>query len=409
MTRAAAVTQITAFGGLNWNSIYMSLVNSGAERCALRTGTYTLGGNGPDALPIGSLECCSAVATIVVPPSGPSTIRRLTASVVVRLDQVPIGIAPRELSDGAHIEFEGCRLTFKSENAGEAMVASASSDMEADTSPARAEPAALALTTMVRARIIKLSTGDAIELGNSRVVVGRDAACDFVVLGMGVSRRHFSVTPVQGGYLLRDESANGTVINGSRVSGTYLLGHGDVLRLDEEDLRFELEGVAPPAPSVAAAPTAILDVTRLRREFAAGGKRELPPTALAANLEIVRGPYAGASFPIERPVCSIGRGPQSDVRVRDDSVSTNHATLLRKGAAWFVVDLRSANGTFVDGLRIAGERELTPGSRLKLGTVEMVFRSLNSDVEPSIAKRKGSWLKVLMRPFRRTSATAASD
>ena len=226
---------------------------------------------------------------------------------------------------------------------------------------------------------------------------------------MGVSRRHFSVTPVQGGYLLRDESANGTVINGSRVSGTYLLGHGDVLRLDEEDLRFELEGVAPPAPSVAAAPTAILDVTRLRREFAAGGKRELPPTALAANLEIVRGPYAGASFPIERPVCSIGRGPQSDVRVRDDSVSTNHATLLRKGAAWFVVDLRSANGTFVDGLRIAGERELTPGSRLKLGTVEMVFRSLNSDVEPSIAKRKGSWLKVLMRPFRRTSATAASD
>lgn len=387
----------------------MSLVNSGAERCALRTGTYTLGGNGPDALPIASLEWCSAVATIVVPPSGPSTIRRLIASVVVRLDQVPLGIAPKELTDGAHIEFEGRRLTFKTDNAGEAMVTSASSGMEPDERPARAEPAAPTFTTMVRARIVKVSTGDAIELGNARVVVGRDAACDFLVSGMGVSRRHFSVTPVQGGYLLRDESANGTVINGSRVSGTYLLGHGDVLRLDEEDLRFELEGVAPPAPSAAAAPTAILDVTRLRREFAAGGKHEVPPTALAANLEIVRGPYAGASFPIERAVCSIGRGPQSDVRVRDESVSSNHATLLRKGAAWFVVDLRSANGTFVDGLRVAGERELTPGSRLKLGTVEMVFRSLNSDVEAPSAKRKGSWLDMLMRPFRRASPIAESN
>jgi pSer/pThr/pTyr-binding forkhead associated (FHA) protein len=170
-----------------------------------------------------------------------------------------------------------------------------------------------------------------------------------------------------------------------------------------------LEGVAAAAPTEAAAPTAILDMSRIRREFAEGHKREAAKTALAANLEIVRGPYAGATFPIEKPVCSIGRGPQCDVRVRDDSVSTSHATLLRKGAAWFVVDLRSANGTFVDGLRVAGERELTPGSRLKLGTVEMVFRSLSSDVEVPSMKRKRSWLKALLRPFQSTPARAQSD
>src|SRR6185369_167778 len=90
----------------------------------------------------------------------------------------------------------------------------------------------------VRARIVNLSTGDSIELGDSRIVVGRDTTADFVLTGMGVSRRHFSVTPVLGGYLLRDESANGTVINGSRICGTYLLGHGDMLRLDDQDLRF---------------------------------------------------------------------------------------------------------------------------------------------------------------------------
>jgi pSer/pThr/pTyr-binding forkhead associated (FHA) protein len=388
----------------------MPLLNTGTECCALRTGTYTVGGIGPNALPIASLEGRSAVATIVVPSSGPSTIQRLAASVVVRLNWVPLGVAPQPLHDGVRIEFEGCCLTFKTDDAGEAVLTSGSSGPVTGDSPVRAEPAPPALASMVRARIVKLRTGDAIELGNYRVVVGRDAACDFVVSGMGVSRRHFSVTPVQGGYLLRDESANGTLVNGSRVSGTYLLGHGDVLRLDEEDLRFEVEGVSAPVPSAEAAPTAILDMSRLRRELAAGAKREQPKAPLMANLEIVRGAYAGASFSIDRPVCSIGRGPQSDVRVRDESVSSNHATLLRKGATWFVVDLRSANGTFVNGLRVAGERELTPGSRLKLGSVEMVFRSLTAEVEAPIAKkRKGWWLIEFVRAFRRASPTAESD
>jgi pSer/pThr/pTyr-binding forkhead associated (FHA) protein len=391
-------------------SCCMPLLNSGAERCALRTGTYTVGGHGSDALPMASLEWCAVVATIVVPPSGPSTIQRLAASVVVWVDRVPLGVAPRALHDGALIEFDGRCLTFKTDVGGASMLTSASSGAEPHDGAVSAEPPVPPAAPTVHARIVNVRTGDAIELGNYRIVVGRDAACDFLVAGMGVSRRHFSVSPVEAGYLLRDESANGTLVNGSRVSGTYLLGHGDVLRLDDEDLRFEVEGVAAPEPSAAAAPTAILDMSRLRRELAPGGKREKPTTPLAANLEIVRGRFSGASFSIDRPVCSIGRGQQSDVRIRDDSVSTNHATLLRKGATWFVVDLCSANGTFVDGLRIAGERELTPGSRLKLGSVEMVFRSLATDADAPIDKpRKGSWLIELLRPFRRGSPAADSD
>ncbi len=377
----------------------MPLLLSGGERCALQTGTYTLGGNGPNAVPLASLEACSAVATIEVPDSGTPTIQRLVASVVVRLDQVPIGIAPKPLHDGVQIEFDGCCVTFASEGAGEVTVMS-----EPD------EPALAPSAPAGRPRIVNVRTGDAIDLGNYRVVVGRDEACDFVVSGMGVSRRHFCVAPVQGGYLLRDESANGTLVNGSRVSGTYLLDHGDVLRLDDEELRFEVEGVTTPTPSATSRPTAILDMSRLRRELAEGGQREQPRTPLEANLEIVRGPYTGASFSIDRAVCAIGRGPQSDVRIRDDSVSTNHATLLRKGSAWFIVDLRSANGTFVDGLRIAGERELVPGSRLKLGSVELVFRALNSGVDaPVAAKRKGFGLMKLLRPFRRVSPVAERD
>ena len=82
----------------------------------------------------------------------------------------------------------------------------------------------------------------------------------------------------------------------------------------------------------------------------------------------------GKEFLIERPVSAIGRGEHNDVRILDESVSTSHATLVRKGDTWFVLDLGSSNGTFVDGYRVAGERAVPPGATLRLGNVKLTFR-----------------------------------
>lgn len=370
----------------------MPVLQSGAETCDLETGTYTIGGRGPNALPLAALEGSPEVATIVVPTSGASTIQRLAASIVVRLDRAAIGIAPKALPDGAEIEFNGCRLTFIADETDEAAPASEPANEAAPVSASNTLPHE-PTTHGGKARIVNLRVGNALELGDARVVVGRDVACTIVVPGKGVSRRHCSIAPVQGGYLLRDESANGTLVNGSRISGTYLLDHGDVVRVCDEELRFEVAGSATPSSGTTAAPTAVLDVSRLRSERATGGAHERPDAPLAACLEIVRGPFAGASFSIDRPVCAIGRGVENDVRIRDESVSGNHATLLRKGATWFVVDLRSANGTFVDGSRIAGERALPSGSRLKLGRVELMFRTFEANDEPgNAAERTRPWL-----------------
>lgn len=400
----------------------MPVLSSETERFALSTGTYTIGGHGPDAVPMSSLGRCPVVAALVIPPDGPATIQRLTAGVVVRLDRVPLGVAPKELHDNAEIEFDKSRLTFTTDGDDHATPpASDAVTVERTVGGGRwtadvrlghdlrevhhtSEPAS------VKARIVNVRTGDIVLLGDQRIVVGRDASCDLVLLGMGVSRRHLSVTPVRGGYLLRDESANGTLVNGRPVSGGYLLGHGDVLRLDKEELRFELDGVAAPARTAEAMPTQILDLSRLRGEPETGTTPDRVSAPMEASLEVIGGPYAGASFAVERAVCSIGRSAQADVRLPDHSVSMNHATLLRKGASWFVVDLRSANGTFVDGSRVAGERELTSGSRLRLGNVELAFRALNTGIELPNEPRTKRWgLLQLFRPFRRTAAVAASE
>ena len=378
---------------------FMPSLILGEERCELRPGTNTIGGRGADALPLPALEWKSAVATITVPPPGmgAALIRRTSASVVVRVNDELLGIAAAELFHGSVIEFKGCRLTFEAVEPSAIAAATSSAHQYSAVLPHKV----LSLATGIGARLINVQTGKAFALTDRRVVIGRDESCDIVIVGMGISRRHASVSPVAGGYLLRDESANGTKVNGAAVIATYLLAHGDVVQLNDEELRYDVEGsVAVAASGTNSEATQILDLSQVRRSLdsTTTGRR------LSCTLEIVRGPYAGATFALDKPVCSIGRAQHNDVIVPAESVSAAHATLLRKGASWYVVDLRSANGTFVDGSRVAGEREVASGARLKVGEVELLFRAFADGEDAGAARpvRVGfrKWLAPLIRLAR---------
>ncbi|MDB4899380.1 MAG: modulated efflux pump with fused ATPase and integral rane subunit [Gemmatimonadetes bacterium] len=387
----------------------MPLLRSGADRCVLRKGTNTLGGRGVDAVPVAALAFQPAVATITVPSDGAVVIQRSTASVVVRVDDQPLGVGPAELRHGAHIDFSGCRLTYEADGA---IPASSAPDVTVmgDITAVRERSARPNGSEPRPARLVDLKTGKAFPLTSRKVVVGRDDGCDLVLLGQGVSRRHASIAPVPGGYLLTDESSNGTLVNNERIGRTHVLEHGDVLMLSDEELRFEIDGSPAPgtatAESSSRAATAVLDLSRLR-ELPAREARAVVRSAPTASLEIIRCPFTGASFHIARPVCAIGRGEHSDVRLRDDSVSTTHATLLRKGDTWYVVDLRSANGTYVDGYRVAGERELRTGATLRIGTVDMMFRSLSAgEAEVSPRQKGGGVIGSLVRWMRKSADRA---
>lgn len=380
----------------------MPLLRSGADRFLLRPGTNTLGGRGADAIPIAAMAWQPPVATITVPEQGPVLIQRVTAAVVVRLDEVPLGVAAAELRHGAHIDIGATRLTYELGDPSDTGEQPGAITQQRGASKLSGEHAAT--SPVVRgARLVNLRTEESFLLPARKVVIGRDLDCDLVLEDKGVSRRHASISPVPGGYLLADESSNGTLVNGSRVVGTHILDHGDVLRLHDEELRYEVEGADSGSltpESASRAQTTVLDMSRLRGELPGMAKRTSAAHAPTASLEIIRGPFAGASFHIERPVVSIGRGEQADVRIRDESVSTAHATLLRKGDTWYVVDLRSVNGTFVDGYSVAGERELHTGATLRVGAVEMLFRSFVGGMEePSLRKKGPGVLGWLARMF----------
>jgi serine phosphatase RsbU (regulator of sigma subunit) len=64
---------------------------------------------------------------------------------------------------------------------------------------------------------------------------------------------------------------------------------------------------------------------------------------------------------------TFGRGAGSDVVVNDYSMSRQHARILAEADGWIVEDLGARNGTFVNGERVDGRRQIAPGDVVKMG------------------------------------------
>jgi FHA domain len=64
----------------------------------------------------------------------------------------------------------------------------------------------------------------------------------------------------------------------------------------------------------------------------------------------------------------VGRGAECDLRLDDTFVSQEHARIFAKDGSWYVEDLGSTNGTFVNEQRLAAPAMLTSGDRIRVGT-----------------------------------------
>ena len=93
------------------------------------------------------------------------------------------------------------------------------------------------------------------------------------------------------------------------------------------------------------------------------------------QLVVIKGPKVGRTFHLDEPTLVIGRHPQSGIVIDHPEVSRRHARVLRQEEGWIVEDLDSTNGTFVNGARLSGPHELSPGDRVGLSeAVTLTFR-----------------------------------
>lgn len=97
----------------------------------------------------------------------------------------------------------------------------------------------------------------------------------------------------------------------------------------------------------------------------------------------------GATLPIAGS-CSIGRAPGNQLVLADEKVSRKHALIHRQGDAEFwLVDLGSSNGSYLDGRRVSQPMAVRDGAVVRIGTTTLVFRqstasrSAGGEPEPS--------------------------
>jgi len=103
-----------------------------------------------------------------------------------------------------------------------------------------------------------------------------------------------------------------------------------------------------------------------------------PPAAAAAAVPKARLVPVESTGPAakEHPLAAentLGRVPENSIPVPHGSVSRHHATLRYADGAWWIVDQKSENGTWVNGERVT-ERKLGNDDRINIGTVRFRFR-----------------------------------
>lgn len=131
-----------------------------------------------------------------------------------------------------------------------------------------------------------------------------------------------------------------------------------------------------------------------------------PSTARGALLAefIPRHGLGTTVLAVRETSASIGRAVSNPVVLDDPSVSAEHAEVRLRGGIWWLEDLGSVNGSWIDGQPVHGARPLAPGSAVRLGAMEFVFAphdrwedSPTIEVTPESPSSRGAG-RVLLAP-----------
>ncbi len=85
-----------------------------------------------------------------------------------------------------------------------------------------------------------------------------------------------------------------------------------------------------------------------------------------AMLILQRGGQGSQRWRLDRPEVLIGRTPEADIILPDRQVSRRHARVFRQEDAYFIEDLHSKNGTWINGQPLHGVRRLEDGDEIQI-------------------------------------------
>lgn len=116
------------------------------------------------------------------------------------------------------------------------------------------------------------------------------------------------------------------------------------------------------------------------------------------------------------PVAGLVFGRQSgdaDIKLSDMGVSKRHARIFGEGGAWFIEDLGSSNGTFVQSERVTEPVELLPGdvvqlSKLRFEVTRVIGGAAHEPQSGSVSTERSDLLQVTAQPSQKRAKPTAS-
>jgi pSer/pThr/pTyr-binding forkhead associated (FHA) protein len=227
--------------------------------------------------------------------------------------------------------------------------------------------------------------GEIQEFLDQEISIGRLPACqvqfpkDFTM----ISRNHARIVREGNRFKLVDQSANGTFVNGKRVTEAYLKS-GDVLILAEGGPKVSFltrveEGRVQPQPVVAPDTPAEPQITPTpqppsqQAQPASEAPVQLSIQKVQAPLVVQYGPTL-RSFK-ELPV-TIGKNPSCDLSLEHPQILDKHAQFFFDQGQYWVKDLTGRNLILIDGQPVNLQGLLNPNSTVSLSPQGPTFRFL---------------------------------
>ena len=75
----------------------------------------------------------------------------------------------------------------------------------------------------------------------------------------------------------------------------------------------------------------------------------------------------------EKNEVTIGRLAGNDIVLAKGNVSKYHSRLVQKDGKFIIVDMKSTNGTYVNGIKLENPRKLAPGDIVRVGETDMRY------------------------------------
>jgi hypothetical protein len=95
---------------------------------------------------------------------------------------------------------------------------------------------------------------------------------------------------------------------------------------------------------------------------------------VARQLVVTAGQLAGTRLTLGESQITIGRAEDSTLVITDDYASARHARLVPRAGQWFVEDLGSTNGTYLDRAKVTGPTPVPLGVPLRDGRTSLELR-----------------------------------